>query len=67
MENKIKPESELKYDDKGFTCECGVYYNHPAYVYAHTKDSLIHTCDNCLRKHRIRELLVKTLGKQDYN
>jgi hypothetical protein len=44
---------ELVYDEKGFKCECGEYYPHPAYVIAHWSIELVHTCSICGREHSI--------------
>ena len=39
---------------KGFTCEtCNKWHKFPAYVYAHTRVLLTHSCDNCGAKHGI--------------
>jgi hypothetical protein len=56
---KMVPDKRQKIREKakeelasGFTCECGVYHKYPAYVYAHWREELVHSCD-CGRKHNI--------------
>ena len=44
-------------DDKGFTCECGVRENYPAYVFAHWDNDLIFTC-GCKRKYSVLRGIV---------
>lgn len=39
--------------EKGFKCECGKYHEYPGYVFAHYDVELIHTCEDCGRKHLI--------------
>jgi hypothetical protein len=38
---------------KGFTCECGKFHEFGAYVTAHWRDILHHTCDDCGAKHSV--------------
>jgi len=40
--------SELEYDKKGFTCECGVRNDYPGYVRDHWDVKLLFTC-SCKR------------------
>jgi hypothetical protein len=46
----------------GFTCECGKAHKYSAYVAAHWRERLLHTCD-CGAKHSIREGIVKLVKK----
>ncbi len=44
---------------KGFNCEtCGKWHDYAMYVYAHTRDVLLHNCD-CGAKHSIVMLTAK--------
>lgn len=39
---------------KGFDCTgCGKRHGFPAYVYAHWRDTITHTCDQCGMKHEL--------------
>lgn len=38
---------------KGFTCECGQFHRYGSYVYAHWRERLVHTCEQCGAKHNI--------------
>jgi len=39
---------------KGFDCKtCGKFHRFDPYVFAHSRDLLVHTCDNCGAKHEI--------------
>lgn len=38
---------------KGFTCECSTFHRYSSYVYAHWRDRLFHTCEQCGAKHAI--------------
>lgn len=54
-------DKPTEYDGKGFKCECGEYYPHPAYVFAHMHDELIHTCKVCGRLHSVLEGTVSLI------
>lgn len=45
--------SLLKTDEKGFTCECGTYHEFPMYVFAHWRNIILHTCEECGAKHEV--------------
>ena len=47
---------------KGFTCECGKYHEFGAYVHAHSFEELVHTCDECGRRHSVHEYDVALLS-----
>lgn len=52
---------------KGYTCECGTEHEFPAYVYAHWREELVHSCDSCGNKHEIfmgRATLVPAVSKK---
>jgi hypothetical protein len=38
---------------KGFTCECGKFHRYPGYVFAHWRNLLDFTCDECGAKYSI--------------
>lgn len=46
----INAQEELP---KGFTCECGVEYRFPLYVYAHWRTALDFTCPECKRSYTV--------------
>jgi hypothetical protein len=35
---------KIKYDEKGFTCECGVRNDYPGYVRDHWSVKLVYSC-----------------------
>lgn len=43
---------------KGHICKCGEHHRWPAYVYAHARDDLTHTCKKCGEKTRIRNFVT---------
>jgi RNase P subunit RPR2 len=47
------PEPKRKFSPKGFRCECGKFHRYPGYVYAHFRNLLDFTCDECGAKHSI--------------
>lgn len=38
---------------QGFTCACDTFHKYPGYVYAHWREVLPHTCDDCGAEHEI--------------
>jgi len=51
---------------EGFTCECGEYHKYPAYVFAHWRTPLTHSCDKCQRQHTVimgMAMLKRSRGK----
>jgi len=50
----------------GYNCEtCGKYHEYPMYVYAHSREVLIATCDNCGAKHEIIMFNAKQIESGD--
>jgi hypothetical protein len=43
---------------KGFNCECGKHHEFTVWVFAHPKEILVHTCDQCGRRHQILQFEV---------
>jgi RNase P subunit RPR2 len=50
MDRTVTTKKELP---EGYTCKCGEFHKYPAYVYAHWRDLLTHTCEKCGAKHDI--------------
>jgi hypothetical protein len=42
--------SELTFDEEGFTCECGIRNDYPAYVSEHWDVRLLYSCQ-CARQY----------------
>lgn len=49
---------------KGFHCECGKFHRFTPYVSAHAEIDLTHHCNNCNRRHTIRDYTA-TLESED--
>jgi hypothetical protein len=51
---------------KNFKCECGSTHEFPAYVFAHWRDAITHTCSHCERRHTImmgRATLIRATAR----
>ena len=49
---------------KGFNCEtCNQWHDFSLYVYAHSRDRLVHTCDKCGAKHSVVMMSAKQTKK----
>lgn len=46
-------------EPSGFTCECGMFHPFGAYVNAHWREELLHTCDNCKATHSVQRGIVR--------
>lgn len=51
--------------NRGYTCTCGKEHKYGAYVFAHWREVLIHTCDACGAKHEIIFGYAKPLKEKD--
>jgi hypothetical protein len=50
--------SKPTYDETGFTCECGVRNEYPAYVQDHRNVKLVYAC-RCRRQYVLYEGIVR--------
>ncbi len=57
--------SELVVDEKGFTCECGVRNDYPAYVQEHWGVRLLYTCP-CARQYLLCRGRVQKAFRGDF-
>ncbi len=55
--------TELSFDPKGFTCECGTRNDYPAYVQDHWSVRLFYSCA-CLRQYVLYRGTVRKVTRE---
>lgn len=51
--------------NSGFNCTgCGKYHMFGSYVLAHSSVALVHTCDQCGRRHEVKNFVVTVVPER---